>query len=107
MEIADFAPLVGAEWPLLFLENYRTDARQALQGALAGRTERFQGIAKTAVGTPLWWDVIVTPLPDSEGKTAQILTVARDISGFKALEAERERLLQETITRADYDPLTG
>ena len=107
MEIGDFAPLVGAEWTLLFQENYRYLAKRALNAASSGGTERFQGIAKTALGTPLWWDVVVTPIMGTSGKPTQIVTVARDITGFKALEAERERLLQEAITRADFDPLTG
>lgn len=107
MEIGDFAPLVGAEWPLLFVAEHRDAARDALSRALAGTSARFQGVAKTAMGTPLWWDVVVAPDPPAHGKPGQILTVARDISGFKALESERERLLQETITRADFDPLTG
>ncbi|MBC8140652.1 MAG: diguanylate cyclase, partial [Armatimonadetes bacterium] len=107
MEIGDFAPLIGAEWTLLFQESYRPVARRALQTALKGGTERFQGVAKTAIGTPIWWDVVVTPIVGSDGTVSQIVTVARDISGFKALEAEREQLLKEAITRADYDPLTG
>ncbi|MBC8138661.1 MAG: diguanylate cyclase [Fibrella sp.] len=107
MAISDFAPLIGAEWTLLFQENYRSFARRALTTALEGGTERFQGVAKTAVGTPIWWDVVVTPIIGSRGKPTQIVTVARDITGFKALELERERLLQDAITRADFDPLTG
>lgn len=107
MAISDFAPLIGAEWTLLFQENYRPLARRALTTALGGGTERFQGIAKTAVGTPLWWDVVATPIIGSSGKPTQIVTVARDITEFKSLEQEREKLLQDAITRADFDPLTG
>lgn len=107
MAISDFAPLVGAEWTLLFQENYRSFARHALTKALAGETERFQGVAKTAVGTPIWWDVVVAPIIGSAGKPTQIVTVARDITAFKNQEQERERLLQDAITRADFDPLTG
>ena len=107
MEIGDFAPLIGAEWTLLFQESYRPVAIRALNTALRGGTERFQGVAKTATGTPIWWDVVVTPIVNTQGAVTQIVTVARDISGFKALESEREQLLKEAITRADYDPLTG
>jgi diguanylate cyclase (GGDEF)-like protein/PAS domain S-box-containing protein len=107
MAISDFAPLVGAEWTLLFQENYRSLARHALTKALNGETERFQGVAKTAVGTPVWWDVVVAPVVGSGGKPTQVVTVARDISAFKALEQERERVLQDAIMRADFDPLTG
>ncbi len=107
MAISDFAPLVGAEWTLLFQENYRSLARRALTTALEGGTERFQGVAKTAVGTPIWWDVVVAPSFGGDGRPTQIVTVARDISEFKIKEEERERLLRDAITRADFDPLTG
>jgi PAS domain S-box-containing protein len=51
-----------------------------------GSTGRFQGYCPTTKGTPKWWDVIITPLTDADGKIANMLSVSRDITDLKVIE---------------------
>ncbi len=46
-------------------------------------------------GVPKWWEVVVAPINDGEGKPVRILSLARDITERKRAEQERERLTGE------------
>ena len=34
-------------------------------------------------GTPKWWDVVITPITNSEGAVERLLAVSRDITELK------------------------
>ncbi|MBC9176242.1 sensor histidine kinase [Pseudoroseomonas ludipueritiae] len=95
MEVADFAAIHHASWPELWRGEARARAEAAVAEARAGRTARFQGLAHTMRGRPLWWDVAVTPMLDGGGQPERLLCVARDITAQRQLEEQLELLNQE------------
>jgi hypothetical protein len=68
MEIDDFGTFAGCPWPGFWHGEGNAAAHEAVKVAKAGRVGRFRGFAKTAKGTPKWWDVQVAPIPGSDGR---------------------------------------
>ena len=95
MEIDDVSLCLHTDWLDFWNGSAKHIALQALASARVGKVGTFQGFAPTAKGTPKWWDVVVTPIFDGNGKVEHLLSVSRDITEQKHLEQERERLLQE------------
>jgi PAS domain S-box-containing protein len=95
MEIDDFAPFYGREWWELWPEESWGLVRQAIADACASGTGRFQAFRPTAKGAPKWWDVIVTPVRDGNGRVARLVAASRDVTDRRTIEAERERLLTQ------------
>jgi signal transduction histidine kinase len=54
--------------------------------ARAGGTGTFQGFCPSQNGTPKWWEVIVTPIRDADGKVERLLATSRDITARKQAE---------------------
>ncbi|MFC1459524.1 PAS domain S-box protein [Microvirga arabica] len=95
MEIDDFSKFVDCPWPDFWEDEGNVAARAAIETAKAGGIGRFQGFARTAKGTPRWWDVQVTPITGPDGKPERILSISRDITEGRetadALQASEER----------------
>jgi PAS domain S-box-containing protein len=94
MEIDDFATIVNTKW-VEFWQGAEVDyAVAAFTTAKAGGVGKFEGHCNTVKGTSKWWEVVVTPILDGEGKVEQILSVSRDITERKqaaiALKASEE-----------------
>jgi PAS domain S-box-containing protein len=90
LEICDFAPFCGVEWPTLWPEESQSMVRRAVEIARRGDIERFVGFCPTTAGTPKWWDVAVSAICDRDGRPERILAVSRDIT----LTKQTEQLLQ-------------
>ena len=86
MELDDLIPIYGADWSSLWPPSCRNVVDEAVAAARAGSTERFQEFAPTAKGTPKWWDSIVAPIRDDEGRIMRLLSVSRDITDHKRAE---------------------
>ncbi|WP_332810583.1 EAL domain-containing protein [Sphingomonas sp.] len=80
MEIAVPEDIVGAEWAALWPDGGREAATQAVARASAGHVARFTGFCPTAKGTPKWWDVVVSPMNDEDGRIVRLLAISRDIT---------------------------
>jgi PAS domain S-box-containing protein len=87
MEVADFGSIADADWFAFWSGEDQAAARRAVAAALGGSAGRFHGQCPTQAGTPKWWDVIVMPIRSADGKTEQLLSVARDITEVKRAEA--------------------
>ncbi len=104
MEVDDFRPLEGCSWPSFWEGPGHDAAKAAVASAVAGGTGRFTGFAKTAKGTPKWWDVQVTPIPGPDGSPEKLLSISRDITEQQsaqdatARQTERLALLAEAAS---------
>lgn len=95
LEIAEPESVLGTYWPELWGEDERPAVEAALAAARNGEAGRFSGLRRRLSGRDTWWDVIVTPVCDAEGKLERLLVVSRDISESKQAEEQRETLLAE------------
>jgi PAS domain S-box-containing protein len=95
MEIDDFSTVTNSQWLEFWQDSERELAQTALSTALAGGVSRFDGYCPTAKGTPKWWEVVVTPILAADGNVCQILSVSRDITERKRIEAARLAAEQE------------
>jgi PAS domain S-box-containing protein len=94
MEVESLAAFLNQPWADLW-GGTKELAEQAISKAKEGETTRFQGFCPTAKGTPKWWEVVVTPVRDAEGRPVRILSLLRDITERQRDEEERERLTKE------------
>lgn len=97
LEIDDFAEFSGCDWLSLWSSGDRPAVAAAIAEARAGGMGHFQAFCQTFKGTPKWWDVVVTPIRDSDGRPAKLLSISRDITELKQ-EAETRRLLLLEMT---------
>lgn len=103
MEVEDFGKLKGCPWPDFWAGQGNTDAKQAVATAVAGGSARFRGAANTALGTPRYWDVQVSPIFGDDGKPSHLLSISRDITeeheAAAALKdaAERQAMLTQEL----------
>ena len=58
----------------------REKAVNALKSAREGNQARFNGYCKTAKGKDKYWDVMVSPIMDTDGQPRRILSIARDMT---------------------------
>ncbi|XGV98540.1 MAG: PAS domain S-box protein [Leptolyngbya sp. BL-A-14] len=111
LEIDDFTPYVNAAWSEFWPLTDRQVVEDAIAVAKTGEAGRFQGFCPTAKGTPKWWDVVVTPILDAEGRAIQLLATSRDIterrqSEIRLQESEARLKLAHKATRSglwDWD----
>ncbi len=97
--IKRFATFAGTPWADLWRNETSEFAVAAVSKARRGETGRFQGLCPTVSGTPKWWDVILTPVLDAEGKPCQLLAVLRDITEGRAAQ-DKFRILFEHSANA-------
>jgi PAS domain S-box-containing protein len=94
MEIDDFATIANTKWVEFWQGAEVEYAVAAFNTAKSGGVGKFEGHSNTVKGTPKWWEVVITPILDAEGKVEQILSVSRDISERQqaaiALQASEE-----------------
>lgn len=99
MEVDDFETIRNADWVNAFWQGKdREHARRAIADACAGGTGRFTGFTPTLKNSPRWWDVIITPILDSDGKPERLLGVSRDITSQRQAE-EQIRQLNTSLER--------
>ena len=95
--IEDHAELVGEIWGGRFEEPGRSRAAEALAAAQAGAQARIL-VQHGEAGR--WWDIMVAPVRDEEGKAARIIVISRDLTDQKIAE-------DKASWAATHDALTG
>jgi transcriptional regulator with GAF, ATPase, and Fis domain len=102
LEICDLAPLRNTHWPDFWRGGDKEKALAAIAAARAGRIGRFTGYFETAqTKSPKWWDVVISPILDADGKPEKLLATSRDVTEWK----RGEQLLQAII--AGTSAVTG
>ncbi len=95
MGITDISSLIGQSWVDFWSGDDRQAAREAIEQAKVGGVGRFRGFCPTAMGTPRWWDVIVTPIRDDSGRVERLLSISRDVTEQRQIEEALRRSEQE------------
>jgi formate hydrogenlyase transcriptional activator len=87
LEICDLRPFVNSSWIQLWEGEDAEAAQAAVEEARKGGISRFTGyLPTTATKQPRWWDVVVSPIRNAEGKTERLLAVSRDVTEHKRNE---------------------
>lgn len=79
-ELETAAAIQGKPFTQLWQRRSEGMVSAALAKARSGDVARFQAYCPTAKGTPKWWDVVLTPMPDEQGEVKGILSISRDIT---------------------------
>ncbi len=96
MQIEDFSTYENVLWHEMWPAAERHKLIEALHQARKGETSWFEGFCPTFKNTPKWWEVIVSPILDSDGDPDKILAMSRDITERKTIQNK----LQEALTEA-------
>jgi len=84
LEICDLTPLIGSLWVDFWQGADRAAAQAAVDSARAGGIGRFVGFYSTQqTRTPMWFDVVVSPILDDAGRPEKLLASSRDVSEWK------------------------
>jgi diguanylate cyclase (GGDEF)-like protein/PAS domain S-box-containing protein len=106
LEVADFNDIEGRPWTDLLPGPAAEAAQGAIAQAKTGGTGRFQCFCPTIVGTPKWWDVVVTSITGEHGKPQGFLAISRDITDIHQAQEEIRRSESRFRTLVDVMPLS-
>ncbi|MGI6464998.1 MAG: PAS domain S-box protein [Methanobacterium sp.] len=96
MEVDDVSCILNTNLIDFYSDKFKPDARKAITRARKGKTGRFTAYCPTLKGTPKWWDVIITPILNAQGKPEKLSAVSRDITALK-LADEKLRWSEERL----------
>jgi PAS domain S-box-containing protein len=90
--IADFSQVRGRSWLDFWQGEDRHAAEAALAAAAAGKIGRFVGLCPATDGTPMWWDVVLSPVLAASGEPERLVATSRDVTEQRR-QAEFEQQL--------------
>jgi PAS domain S-box-containing protein len=94
LEICDLGPFINSSWPDFWDGEDRRAAHHAVEAAASGGIGRFTGYFETRINRqPRWWDVVVSPICDANGKPERLLALSRDVTEQKL----NEKALREAV----------
>src|SRR5262249_41106101 len=94
LEICDLEPFIGSSWIDFWQGTDRESARSAVAAARSGNIGRFVGFFPTVqTRKPMWFDVVVSPIKNSQGQVEKLLAASREVTEWK----RSERLLHAII----------
>ncbi len=103
LEICDFNPLCNSQWVEFWQGEHRASAEAAVAAARAGGVGHFVGFCPTMLGTPMWWDVVVNPICDAQGRPEKLLALSRDITERKQAEIMLRAMVEGTAAVVGKD----
>ncbi|MGH7253980.1 MAG: GAF domain-containing protein, partial [Nitrospiraceae bacterium] len=104
LEICDLGAVLNTSWIEFWQGEDREKARAAVEAARDGRVGRFVGFFPTTVThKPMWWDVMVTPLMNHEGKPERLLAISRDVTDLTRAEEALRTITAETASATAGD----
>ena len=87
LEICDIGPFLNNSWIDFWEGDDRQAAQQAVQIARHGGMGRFVGYFEPRITrAPRWWDVVVSPINNKDGKPERLLASSRDVTAHKLNE---------------------
>jgi PAS domain S-box-containing protein len=88
MEVDDFETIRHRPYDSFWPPDVAPAIRYAMAEARQGETVRRTLYGPTAMGTPKWWDLSVSPVLNAEGKVTRLLALSRDVTDAKRNEVE-------------------
>lgn len=96
LEIKDLRPLVGKSWILFFSRPEDIEAaKKAVAEAASGGKGHFTAYYPTPSGKRKWWDIVITPMRDEQGKPERLLAISRDITALRIAEEALKKATAE------------
>ncbi|MBF0327626.1 MAG: PAS domain S-box protein [Nitrospirae bacterium] len=89
--ITDISKYINMRYDKFWEGDDNKKAIDAIEQALQGRHGSFIGFCPTAVGTPKWWDVNISPIKNDSGAVEKLLATSRDITERRNVELELEK----------------
>ncbi|HYG77042.1 MAG TPA: PAS domain S-box protein [Planctomycetota bacterium] len=89
--LTDTAQVIGSSWVAYWSEADRPAAQAAVNAAANGGAGYFIG-SLAVQGQLRWWDVMITPILEENGKPEKLLAVSRDITERRHAEEASLRL---------------
>ena len=80
LEIDDINIYLNKSWVDFWKGKDNEDALLAIEKTKNGDPGIFTGYCATEKGTPKWWEIIISPIKDSNGNIYRLLAVSRDIT---------------------------
>jgi formate hydrogenlyase transcriptional activator len=97
LEICDLEPFIGSSWIEFWNGKDRDAARNAISAAQAGGIGRFIGFFPTTqTHRPMWFDVVVSPIKDAQGKVEKLLAASREVTEWKKSEQLLHAIIEGT-----------
>ena len=93
--IEDAGPYVNSSWIELWPGEGQLSARAAIEQAKASGFAVFQAYGPTPQGKAKWWETVITPISDGQGRVARLLAISRDITESKHAEESLKSALEE------------
>jgi formate hydrogenlyase transcriptional activator len=93
--IEDAGPYINNSWIELWPGEGQRSARAAIEQAKANGFGVFQAYGPTPQGQDKWWDTVITPMIDAQGRVARLLAISRDITESKHAEESLKRALED------------
>jgi len=95
LEICDADLTPDSSWIDFWEGEDREAARAAVKEAVAGGTGHCAGYFATRItGQPRWWDVVVSPIFDANGRPERLLALSRNITEHKKNESDLRQAMQ-------------
>src|SRR5437667_5625249 len=104
LEICDLMPFIGASWIDFWRGADREAAQAAVKAARDGGIGRFVGFFPTTQSRkPMWFDVVVSPVLDADGKPEKLLASSRDVTQWKRSDELLHAIIDGTSTVTGKD----
>ena len=86
LEMDDFGDYKNKFWRDLWNKENQHLIENAVEKALLGENAHFTASTETTKGTLKWWDVMVSPVINTDNEIHEIIAISRDITVQKATE---------------------
>jgi len=88
MGIEDIGLYLNQSWTNLWKGSDNKIMVEAFAKAKQGYSNQFQICCPTEKGIVKWWDTVISPMVDKDGRVERLLAVSRDISAQKTMEEQ-------------------
>jgi formate hydrogenlyase transcriptional activator len=97
LEICDLDPFIGSSWIDFWQGKDQDAARNAVADARNGNIGRFVGFFPTVqTRKPMWFDVVVSPIKNSQGQIEKLLAASREVTQWKHSEQLLHAIIEGT-----------